>query len=604
MRLEDYGFVGDTHSGALIGANGSIDWLCTPRFDSAACFAALLGDEENGCWRISPRGFQGNGVQSYQEDTLVLETLFETDSGAIRLIDFMPPRGKFRDVVRIVEGVRGTVDVDMKLRARFDYGVAIPWVKRSPEGLTAIAGPDALVLRSDVETVGEGFSTAAHFRMAKGDRKSFVLTWHPSHLPMPEAIDVNDALFQTQQYWREWAARCTYKGEWRSQVVRSLLTLKALTYAPTGGIMAALTTSLPEKLGGVRNWDYRFCWLRDATFTLYSFMMGGYTEEAAAWSNWLLRAVAGDPAKLQIMYGAAGERRLSEFQLPHLSGYENSLPVRIGNAASEQFQLDVYGEVLDAMYVARTMKIDKEAEHWHLERHLVDFVVGNWTKPDEGIWEIRGPRRHFTHSKVMAWVAIDRAVRTVEEFGLEGDIDKWRDVRQQIHDEVCREGFHQGRQAFTQFYGSEKLDASLLMVPLVGFLPASDPRVRSTIEVIEKELVVNGYVQRYHPDKSADVDGLPPGEGSFLPCSFWLVDCLHLIGREKDARAMFERLLKVSTRLGLLSEEYDTEAQRLIGNFPQAFSHISLINTARNLSPKPGPADQRSQQAGATPEAA
>jgi GH15 family glucan-1,4-alpha-glucosidase len=597
MRLEDYGFVGDTRSGALIGANGSIDWFCVPRFDSAACFAALLGSEDNGFWRIAPKGFKGNGVQSYQEDTMVLETLFETDSGAVRLIDFMPPRGKFRDLVRIVEGVRGEVEMEMHAKARFDYGHVVPWVKREPEGLTGIAGPDALVLRTNVETVGEGLSTAAHFRVAQGDRKWFLLTWHPSHLPMPEAIDVDHALFDTQQYWRSWAGQCTYRGPWRKQVMRSLLTLKALTYSPTGGIMAALTTSLPEKLGGVRNWDYRFCWLRDATFTLYSFMMSGYMEEASAWSNWLLRAVAGDPGKLQIMYGAAGERRLSEFELPHLPGYENSSPVRIGNAASQQFQLDVYGEVIDAMYVGRTLKINHSADHWHLERHLIDFVIENWTKPDEGIWEIRGPQRHFTHSKVMAWVAIDRAVRNVEEFGLEGDVEKWRNVRQQIHDEVCREGFHRGRQAFTQFYGSEKLDASLLMIPLVGFLPPDDPRVRSTVEAIEVRLVLKGFVQRYNPEKSEDVDGLPPGEGSFLPCSFWLVDCLHLIGREDDARAMFERLLKVLTPTGLLSEEYDTDARRLVGNFPQAFSHISLINSARNLSPKPGPAEHRSQTA-------
>jgi GH15 family glucan-1,4-alpha-glucosidase len=544
MRLEDYGFVGDTHSGALIGANGSIDWLCTPRFDSAACFAALLGNEENGCWCIAPRGFEGKGVQSYQEDTLVLETLFETDDGAVRLIDFMPPRGKFRDVVRIVEGVRGVVDVDMRIKIRFDYGVLIPWVRRSPEGLTAIAGPDALILRSQIETVGEGLSTAAHFRVAEGERKSFVLTWHPSHLPPPEMIDADQSLFETQQYWRTWAESCAYRGEWKAEVMRSLLTLKALTYAPTGGIMAALTTSLPEKLGGVRNWDYRFCWLRDATFTLWSLMH---------------------------------------------SGYENSSPVRIGNAASEQFQLDVYGEILAATHLARTLKIDREPDHWHLERHLVDFVVDNWTKPDEGIWEIRGPRRHFTHSKVMAWVAMDSAVRAVEEFGLEGDMDEWRTVRQQIHDEVCREGYNKVRQAFTQFYGSERLDASLLMIPLVGFLPPEDPRVRSTIEVIERELVINGYVQRYHPDISADVDGLPPGEGAFLPCTFWLADCLHLIGRKQDARDLFERLLKICSPLGLLSEEYDTESQRLIGNFPQAFSHISLINTARRLSQKSGP---------------
>jgi GH15 family glucan-1,4-alpha-glucosidase len=451
------------------------------------------------------------------------------------------------------------------------------------------------VLRSDVPTFGEDLSTAARFSVGEGERKSFVLTWYPSHEEEPpKSIDSMIALQQTEDHWRQWSARCTYKGEYRSAVVRSLLTLKGLTYAPTGGIVAALTTSLPEKLGGVRNWDYRFCWLRDATFTLYSFMMAGYTEEAAAWSHWLLRAVAGDPAQLQIMYGAAGERRLTEVQLAHLSGYENSAPVRIGNAASEQLQLDVYGEVMDAMHLAREMKIESDPAYWHLQRHLVDYVEANWSKPDEGIWEIRGPRRNFTHSKVMAWVAVDRAVRAVEEFGLEGPVERWRALRDQIHQEVCEKGFNPERKAFTQFYGSEQLDAALLMMPLVGFLPATDERIRTTIELIEKELVVDGYVQRYHPEKSASVDGLPPGEGSFLPCSFWLVDCLHLLGREQEARDMFQRLLDIRTGLGLLSEEYDQARHRLIGNFPQAFTHVGLINTARNLSPKVGPADHRS----------
>jgi GH15 family glucan-1,4-alpha-glucosidase len=593
MKLEDYGFVGDTHSGALIGRNGSLDWLCTPRFDSDACFAALLGDEKNGCWQISPREEILSAKQAYQPETMVLETIFETTSGAVRLIDFMPPRGKYRDVVRIVEGIRGTVEMELKLIIRFDYGLTVPWVKRSSEGLTAVAGPNGLVLRSEVPTFGQDLTTLAHFSVGRGDRKSFVLTWHPSHEPPPEPVHAWHSLVETQNYWHEWAGRCTYRGEWRDAVVRSLMTLKALTYAPTGGIVAALTTSLPEKIGGVRNWDYRFCWLRDATFTLYSLMQAGYTEEASAWSNWLLRAVAGDPAQLQIMYGAGGERRLVEIQLAHLSGYENSKPVRIGNAASDQLQLDVYGEVMDAMHLAREMKIDSDPAHWHLQRHLVDFVEANWMKPDEGIWEIRGPRRHFTHSKVMTWVAVDRAVRAVEEFGLEGDVERWRKLRQMIHDDICEKGFHPQKKAFTQFYGSDKMDASLLMMPLVGFLPATDERVRSTVERIEEELVVDGFVQRYDPDASSGVDGLPPGEGSFLPCSFWLVDCLHLMGREKDARDMFQRLLDVRTGLGLLAEEYDTGEKRLVGNFPQAFSHIGLINTARNLSPKLGPAEHR-----------
>ena len=594
MKLEDYGFIGDTHTGALVGINGSIDWLCTPRFDSDACFAALLGNEKNGHWQIHPREPVHRVSHAYRGETLVLETVFETEHGVARLIDYMPPDGLYRDVVRMVEGVRGRVDMEMKLVIRFDYGMTIPWVKRSDEGLAAIAGPNALILRSDVPTFGEDLSTVARFSIGEGECKSFVLSWHPSHEPPPREIDPKEALASTERHWREWTGRCTYRGEYREAVVRSLLTLKALTYAPTGGIVAALTTSLPEKLGGVRNWDYRFCWLRDATFTLYSLMQAGYRQEATDWSHWLLRAVAGDPAQLQIMYGAGGERRLTEVQLAHLSGYENSTPVRIGNAASEQLQLDVYGEVMDAMHLAREMKIECDPAYWHLQRHLVDFVEAHWRKPDEGIWEIRGPRRNFTHSKVMAWVAIDRAVRAVEEFGLDGPLERWRELRQAIHDEVCAQGYHAGRRAFTQFYGSDKLDAALLMIPLVGFLPATDERVRSTVELIEKELVVEGFVQRYHPEESASVDGLPPGEGSFLPCSFWLVDCLHLLGREDDARALFERLLSIRTGLGLMSEEFDPARHRLIGNFPQAFTHVGLINTARNLSPKVGAADHRS----------
>ena len=593
MKLEDYGFIGDTHTGALVGINGSIDWLCTPRFGNAACFAALLGDEENGCWRINPRKPVLKASHAYRHETLILETIFETEDGAVKLIDYMPPRGKYRDVVRIVEGVRGRVEMESKLIIRFDYGLTIPWVQQSNEGLTAVAGPNALVFRADVPTFGENLSTVARFSVGEGERKSFILTWYPSHEPPPSPINSWHSLIETENYWHKWAARCTYQGEWRDAVVRSLLVLKALTYVPTGGIVAALTTSLPEKLGGVRNWDYRCCWLRDATFTLYSLMQSGYTEEAAAWSHWLLRAVAGDPSQLQILYGAMGERRLTEIELPHLKGYENSSPVRIGNAASEQFQLDVYGEVMDAMHLAREMNIDCDPAYWHLQRHLIDFVEAHWTDPDEGIWEIRGPRRHFTHSKVMAWVAIDRAVRSVEDFGFDGDVERWRKLRQVIHDEICLKGFHPKRKAFTQFYGSEKLDASLLMIPLVGFLPTNDERVRSTVDLIKKELLINGYVLRYDPRGSALVDGLPPGEGAFLPCTFWLVDCLHLMGEEKEAREIFQRLLDVRSSLGLLAEEYDTEQRRLIGNFPQAFSHVSLINTARNLSPKAGPAEHR-----------
>jgi GH15 family glucan-1,4-alpha-glucosidase len=585
MKIEDYGFISDMHSGALVGCNGSVDWLCLPQFGSEACFAALLGSEKNGHWKIAPKGDETTSAQSYRENTLVLETLFDTPAGQVRLIDFMPPRGRYRDIVRIVEGVSGSLEMEMKLVIRFDYGMTIPWV-RQPDGLlSAIAGPNALALRTDVPTSGEDLSTVARFTVAQGERKYFLLTWHPSHEPPPPPVKPDEALDETEAYWKEWASRCKYHGGWRDAVMRSLLTLKALTYAPTGGVMAALTTSLPEKLGGTRNWDYRFCWLRDATFTLFSLMHAGYTEEASAWSHWLLRAVAGDPAQLQIMYGAAGERRLTEVELTHLCGYENSRPVRVGNAASEQFQLDVYGEVMGSMHLARVMKIaDEDGMSWHLQRHLVDFVDANWMKPDEGIWEIRGPRRHFVHSKVMAWLAMDRAVRAVEEFGLEGDVERWRATRQAIRDEVCEKGFNPKRGAFTQFYDSTRLDAAVLMIPLVGFLPATDERMRSTVEQIQAELVINGFVQRYRPDISADVDGLPPGEAAFLPCTCWLADCLHLMGREEEAREVFERVLKVRTPLGLLSEEYDTEAGRLVGNFPQAFSHISLINCARMLS--------------------
>jgi GH15 family glucan-1,4-alpha-glucosidase len=596
VKLEDYGFIGDTHTAALLGMNGSIDWMCLPRFDSAACFAALLGDEQNGCWRIAPAHPSLNVTRAYRKDTLILETEFETDHGAVRLIDCMPPRGSCPDLLRVVEGIRGEVPMEMKLVVRFDYGITVPWVQRKGGLSTMIAGPDALVLRTHVKTVGKGLSTVAEFSIAAGERKSFVLSWFPSHEKPPEAIDPEGALRETEAYWTDWVSRCTYKGEWRDLIVRSLITLKALTYAPTGGIVAAATTSLPEELGGVRNWDYRYCWLRDATFTLYSLMQSGFTEEASAWIEWLLRAIAGEPAQMQIMYGLAGERRLTEFELPHLPGYENSVPVRIGNAASEQFQLDVYGEILDAMHLARTVGIDSGATSWRLQRLLVKFVEKNWDKPDNGLWEIRGPRRHFTHSKVMAWVAIDRAVKAVEQFGLEGDLSHWKRLRQSIQDEVCLHGYNPSRKAFTQYYGSDNLDASLLMIPLVGFLPSSDERVRTTVELIQKELMVDGFVLRYHPDDSAHVDGLPPGEGSFLPCSFWLVDCLCLMERRKEARALFGRLLAVCNDLGLLSEEYDAKKKRQVGNLPQAFTHVGLINSARALSHDQGASHHRSRQ--------
>ncbi|HEY1763901.1 MAG TPA: glycoside hydrolase family 15 protein [Opitutaceae bacterium] len=597
MKIEDYAVIGDMHTAALVGANGSIDWLCLPKFGSDACFAALLGIPDNGHWRIAPKDEKATIKRAYLENTLVLETEYTTESGTAKVIDFMPVDRRDREVIRIVEGVSGEVAMAMRLVIRFDYGRTVPWVRHlSAEGLIAVAGPNALTLRTAVKTEGEDLSSVAEFTARAGERTTFSLSWHPSHLRLsaPES-DEHSALSQTVEFWRSWALQCKYRGPWRTSVIRSLITLKALTYDPTGGIMAAATTSLPEHVGGVRNWDYRFCWLRDATFSLFSFMAAGYVDEARAWSEWLLRAVAGDPSQLQIVYGAAGERQLMEFELRHLIGYEDSRPVRVGNAAAEQFQLDVYGEVMDAMHVARAKGIKTDEDSWHLQRHLVDFVRDHWMDPDEGIWEIRGPRRHFTHSKVMAWVAIDRAVKAVEQFGLDGPASEWSELRTRIHDDICSKGFNPERNAFTQFYGSKELDASLLMIPLVGFLPATDPRFVSTLELIEEELVVGGFVQRYETSVSGRVDGLPKGEGTFLPCSFWLADCLYLMGRATEAGALFERLLAVKNDLGLLAEEYDPTAKRLLGNYPQAFSHVCLVNTAYNLNPQTvGPAEVRS----------
>ena len=598
MKIEDYGFVGDTHTGALVGINGSIDWLGFPRFDAAACFAALLGDTGNGHWQISPASPARNATQRYRGNTLILETYFETDQGTLKLTDFMPVRSGAPSLIRVVEAIDGPVDVTLHLTIRFNYGLAVPWVQRIEGGLTVVAGPDGLVLRSVVPLQGkkEDLSSNASFRVEPGTKQIFTLSWYQSHENPPPPLDADEALAGTERFWEDWAARCNYEGEARELVMRSLLTLKGLTYAPTGGIVAAATTSLPEQIGGVRNWDYRFCWLRDATLTLYSLMQSGYTEEAEAWTNWLLRAVAGDPEQMQIMYGVAGERRLNEYELTHLAGYENSRPVRIGNAASEQFQLDVYGEVMDAMHLARTVGIHSGAASWALQRHLVKFVATHWQQPDEGLWEIRGPRRHFTHSKVMAWVAIDRAVKAVEQFGLEGDVEGWKKLRGQIHQEVCAQGYNPKRQSFTQYYGADQLDASLLLIPLVGFLPALDERVRNTVERIQQELMVDGFVLRYPTGGSASVDGLPPGEGSFLPCSFWLVDCLWLLGRHDEAEALFKRLASKCNVLGLLSEEYDAKRQRQVGNTPQAFTHVGLVNAARTLYATHSAAKHRSQQ--------
>jgi GH15 family glucan-1,4-alpha-glucosidase len=580
-KIEDYAFLSDTQTGALVSREGCIAWLCLPRFDSAACFASLLGEKKNGCWLFTPEEEIKKLSRRYRGDTLIVETEIETESGAVRLIDFMPPRGKNPDIVRIIEGLRGEVRMKMELIIRFEYGSVIPWVRKAHDGLEAIAGPDGLILRTPVETQGVDLTTVAEFTVKKGERVPFVLTWFESHEEPPRAINPEHALRDTEKYWSEWAKRCRHEGPWTEAVVRSLITLKGLTYAPTGGIVAALTTSLPEKIGGVRNWDYRICWLRDASFTLFALMQSGYREEAEAWREWLLRAIAGSASQMQIMYGVRGERRLEEYEIPWLGGYENSKPVRIGNAASQQFQLDVYGEVLGAMYYAHEAGIENRETDWRLQVALVEFLESNWNQPDEGIWEVRGGRKHFTHSKMMAWLAFDRAVKLVEKSGCSGDqhVDRWKKIRDQIHAEVCERGYDTGKKAFTQVYGSEALDASLLMMPLTGFLPATDERVRGTIEAIERELMQDGFVLRYRPQEEG-VDGLPGGEGVFLPCSFWLANCLHLTGRKKEARELFERLLALRSDLGLLSEEYDPVAKRQLGNFPQAFTHVALVNSA------------------------
>jgi len=583
-RIEDYGLIGDLQTAALVSRHGCIDWLCFPRFDSGACFAALLGDEENGRWSLRPASDITSAQRRYRGDTLVLETELACDDGVVRLIDFMPPRGEAPDVVRIVEGVEGTVPMKMRMSIRFDYGSIVPWVRRKDEGLHAVAGPDALLLATPIDLVGRNLHTEAEFDVAPGDRVPFVLTWFPSNQDLPQQTDAEQALVDTDSFWREWVTDCVHVGRFREPLVRSLVTLKALTYAPTGGIVAAATTSLPEALGGVRNWDYRYCWLRDATLTLLALVRAGYDGEARAWRDWLLRAIAGRPGEVQIMYGIAGERRLTEVELEWLPGYERSTPVRIGNAASQQRQLDVYGEVLDALYHARLSGLEPSKDAWALIRKLLQWLEKGWREPDEGIWEVRGPRRHFTHSKVMAWVAFDRAVRMIEEDGLDGPVDRWRALREEIHDEVCREGLSETLGAFTQSYGLDRLDASLLMIPLVGFLPADDERVVATVAAIERELVEDGLVTRYRADEeNTDVDGLPPGEATFLPCSFWLVQVYALQGRLDEAEKLFERLIGLRNDLGLLSEEYDVKAERLVGNFPQAFTHLTLVDAALTL---------------------
>jgi GH15 family glucan-1,4-alpha-glucosidase len=599
LPLEDYAIVGDTQTAALIGRDGSVDWLCFPRFDSGAIFAALLGTEEHGRWLLAPASPVRATRRRYRGDSLVLETEFDTDEGTVRLIDFMPVRGEAPDLVRIVEGVRGRVPMRMELRLRFDYGHVVPWIYREAGDLVAVAGPDAVWLRTPVDVHGQddpddGMATVADFSVGEGFSVPFVLTWQASHLPTPLPVDPMVALRGTEDYWRDWMAQCTYDGEWQEAVRRSLITLKALTYAPTGGIVAAATTSLPEQLGGVRNWDYRFCWLRDATITLQSMLYCGFSTEAAEWRKWLLRAVAGDPAEMQIMYGVAGERRLEEYLADWLPGYDGN-PVRIGNAAAKQFQLDVYGEVMDALHLARKSGMKRDDPSWALQLELLRFVEEHWTDPDEGIWEVRGGSKHFTHSKLMAWVAVDRGVKAVEEFGLRGPVNRWRTLREDIRREILDKGFDPERGTFTQFYGSAELDAALLMMPLIGFLPATDDRVRGTVAAIEGELLRDGFVQRYTQQPDANADGLPPGEGAFLACTFWLADNYALLGRHDEAKEVFERLLRLRNDLGLLSEEYDPKALRLVGNFPQAFSHVPLIDTARRLSTTDSPTAERAR---------
>ncbi len=581
LPIEDYALIGDTETAALVGRDGSIDWLCFPRFDSPACFAALLGTPDNGRWLIAPKGGQPATRRWYHDRALVLTSEWQLPEGTVRITDFMPVRTDLPDLVRLVEGISGSVAMEMDLVLRFDYGRLVPWVRRVGGDVCAVAGPDEACLRTNVPTHGENQRTQAEFVVGEGDFVPFVLSWHPSHQPPHEPPHAGGALEQTLSWWRDWSARLQYNGEWAEEVRHSLMVLKALTYGPTGGIVAAPTTSLPEHIGGVRNWDYRYCWVRDAAFTLWALHVGGFTSEARAFRDWLLRAAGGDPPALQVLYGPAGESRLPEFELPWLAGYEGSAPVRVGNAAAEQFQLDLYGETVDTLHLARATGLEPNPHSWSMERLLVDFVEQHWQEPDEGIWEVRGPRRQFTHSKVLAWAAVDRAVKAVERFGLEGPVERWRELRQRIHADVLEHGFDTERNTFTQHYGSRELDASLLMIPLVHFLPATDARMRGTVAAIERELMEDGFVKRYSTE--ATDDGLPPGEGSFLACTFWMVDNLAMLGRIDEATELFERLLALRNDVGLLSEQYDPRLRRLVGNFPQALTHVGLVTSAYNL---------------------
>jgi GH15 family glucan-1,4-alpha-glucosidase len=581
-HIEDYAIIGNCETAALVGRDGSIDWICLPRFDSSACFAALLGLPDHGRWLIAPVDPHARVTRRYRGDTLILETTFETETGTVQLTDFMVRRDGISDIVRMVHGISGTVAMRVELIVRYDYGSVTPWVSRTEDGrVQFVAGPDRLLLDSTIELHGEAMKSVAAFEVDAGKEVCFNLSWSASWQKLPRPIGAIEALEQTERFWKDWVASLAPMGEWSNVMTRSLLTLKALAHWETGGIVAAATTSLPEMIGGQRNWDYRFCWLRDATFTLYALMSGGCLGEATTWREWLLRAAAGSPNDLQIMYGLGGERRLTEYEVPWLPGYGDSAPVRIGNAAAGQVQLDVYGEVLGALYFARKAGLPAVDADWSLECALIDHLDTIWDQPDDGIWEVRGGRKHFTHSKVMAWVAFDRAIRSAEEFGMEAPLDRWRKTRDAIHEQVCARGFDAERNSFVQSYGVKALDASLLLIPVVGFLPPSDPRVVGTVAAIERELVRDGLVIRY--DTGESKDGLPPGEGAFLACSFWLVDNYVLQGRKDEAQALFDRLLALRNDVGLLAEEYDPVAKRQLGNFPQAFSHLSLINAARRL---------------------
>ncbi len=601
-RIEDYALIGDCASSALVGRHGSIDWLCWPRFDSEACFAALLGSREHGRWLIAPR-LNARVTRRYRPNTLVLETHFESPDGAATLVDFMPQRAPHSSIVRFVIGRRGQLAMHTELILRFGYGAVVPWVSRVENGaLRAIAGPDMVVLYTPVHTRGRDMTTVGEFTISRGETIPFVLSYAPSHHPLPQPIDPAGALAETEAYWREWSGKCRPAGHWSDAVRRSVITLKALTYAPTAGRVAAPTTSLPERLGGERNWDYRFCWLRDATLMLLGAMHAGYVEEAQAWREWLLRAVAGSPDQLQIMYGIGGERRLTEWEVPWLPGYARSKPVRIGNAAHTQLQLDVFGELMDVHYQARRGGLASNESGWTLELAFLDHLKTIWKKPDHGIWEMRGPPQHFTYSKVMAWVAYDRGIKSAETFGLEGPIDEWRKLRDEIFQDVCERAFDKDLGIFTQAYGSKSLDANLLLIPCVGFLPISDPRIEQTIAAIERDLLRDGFVMRY--DTGDGHDALPPGEGAFLACSFWLVDAYILQGRLDDAERLFRRLVGLRNDVGLLSEEYDAKSKRLVGNFPQAFSHLALVNSAYNLTQARKPVHQRAHDEHAPPEEA